>query len=476
MSNFHISLKWSFLGEIVSKAISPLILIVLARLLTPEDFGVVVAATMVISFSQFIWEAGLGKAIIQYQGARDPAANAAFWINVLLGVIVALGLMFSAGFIAESVFRDSRVTTVLQVMSLQVVFSAIGAVHSALLQKDMKFKKLFWVRIATTLTPALVSIPMAISGWGYWALVGGSLTGQLLQFFTLWVVSTWRPKLSFDFGIAKDLVKFGRWVAATAVLGWFFNWADSLAVGAFLSSKELGLYRTGNAFVQMIYSIIFGSLLPVLYSHLANFSKDLEAIRNILIQVIQMMTFLSLPLAAILFANSEVIETLVFGFQWSGIGLIVSVMSLVHGIAWIVGANGEVFRAIGLPAIETRILAISVLIYTIGYLVSIQFGFETFIWARLGLTLVGVMLQLWFLDRVLAIRMAPIIKYASTLFAICAFSVLVVFQLDLQQRRFGMLLESTLSVVLVIVPLLFLERRNLLPILAEIIRKSIRSS
>lgn len=111
------ALKWSFLSEIASKAISPLVFVILARLLTPDDYGVV-AAAMVISFSQIFWEAGMGKAIIQYQGERAAAANVAFWINNALGVGVAGVLVAVSGGVANRIFRDPRVTRVLRARAL----------------------------------------------------------------------------------------------------------------------------------------------------------------------------------------------------------------------------------------------------------------------------------------------------------------------------------------------------------------------
>lgn len=99
------ALKWSFLGELASKAIQPLVFIVLARLLTPEDFGVMTAALMVIGFSQIFWEAGMGKALIQRQTNIEEAANAAFWINVILGVVISNALYFSANFVAQTFFK-----------------------------------------------------------------------------------------------------------------------------------------------------------------------------------------------------------------------------------------------------------------------------------------------------------------------------------------------------------------------------------
>ena len=103
------ALKWSFLSEIASKAVQPLVFVELARLLTPEDYGVVAAATMVISFSQIFLEAGMSKALIQYQGVRFAAANAAFWINIALGILVAGVLVAISSLVADHIFHDPRV-------------------------------------------------------------------------------------------------------------------------------------------------------------------------------------------------------------------------------------------------------------------------------------------------------------------------------------------------------------------------------
>lgn len=225
--NISRALKWSFLSGITSRGIQPLVFVILARLLTPEDYGVVAAATMVISFSQIFWEAGMGKAIIQYSGEHSTAASTAFWINSFLGVVVAGLLIKMSGTLADNIFHDHRVEPVLQAMTLQILLSAIVSVHIALFQKDMHFKKLFWVRLLTVGIPGLVSIPLAWKGMGYWALVVGTLTGQTLQVLLIWQMSKWHPTWQFNYSIAKKLLRFGSWVACTGLLGWFYLWTDN---------------------------------------------------------------------------------------------------------------------------------------------------------------------------------------------------------------------------------------------------------
>jgi len=192
--------KWSVLGEVASRAVGPLVFIVLARLLVPEDFGVVAAAMVIISFSQVFSDAGLGKALIQRQNRVEESANVVFWINLGIGLVIVAILIAAAPLIA-GFFHDERITPVVRVLSLQILLAAFSSVHTALLQKDLNFKQLFWVRLVTTAAPGLASIPLAIHGMGYWALVAGTLVGQVVQSTMFWMLSPWRPQWGLDRGL-----------------------------------------------------------------------------------------------------------------------------------------------------------------------------------------------------------------------------------------------------------------------------------
>lgn len=393
------ALKWSFLSEIASKAIQPLVFVILARLLTPEDYGVVAAAIMVISFSQIFWDAGMSKAIIQFQGDRTAAANAAFWINNVLGVVVAGVVVVISGIVSDKIFHDPRVALVLQVMALQVVLSALVSIHTALLQKDMRFKHLFWVRLATVAIPGLVSIPLAWYGMGYWALVAGTLAGQVIQVVILWKTSPWKPRFSFDVPMAKQLARFGGWVAATGLLAWFYLWADSLIVGMYLGSHELGLYRTGNAFVMMIFGFLFGPMMPVLYSYLSGIQDNREHVKEVLLKVVRVISLISIPLGIFLYLSAQLVADFVFGENWRGVGIVIGVSALTHGLAWLVGVNGEVYRVLGRPNIETWIMGLCLIFYLPAYLISAQISFEVFLWTRLLIVFPALMVHWIFLRK-----------------------------------------------------------------------------
>jgi O-antigen/teichoic acid export membrane protein len=405
--------KWSFLAELAGKAVAPVLFVVLARLLTPEDYGVVAAATMVVSFSQVFWEAGMSKALIQYRGDVDRGASTAFWTNVALAAIVCGGLVFAADSIARLIFHDERVAPVLQMMTLQIALGGVTSVQVALLQRDLQFKRLFWVRLSTVIVPGAVSIPFAVGGLGYWALVIGTVAGAALQPVLLWSATNWRPAFIFDRTIASALMNFGVWVAVTGMLSWFYLWVDALFVGYYLGSHELGLYRTGNAVTIMIFGVIFAPVLPVLYSHLAEHQSNLQHVRIVMARVIRIVACISIPVGFMLYAMAEPISQILLGHEWSGIQEVISLLAILHGFTWIVGANGEAYRAIGRPDYETKVMGGSLVIYIVGYWLGVQYGLQAFLVARLGVALVGIALHLIAIEMALGLRAKDTIAHAG---------------------------------------------------------------
>lgn len=475
--NLTNALKWSFLSEIASKAIQPVIFILLARLLTPEDFGVMSAALMIIGFSQVFWEAGMGKALIQRQTDIDDAANAAFWINLGLGSVIVTGLCVIAKPVAWTFFKDERVTLVLQVMTLQVFLGALAAVHTALLQKEMGFKPLFWVRFATVSLPGLASIPLAWNGMGYWALVVGTLVGQLVQVIMLWFMSAWRPRWAFNTRVAKEMGSFGVWVGVSGMLAWFYIWADSLIVGMYLGGYELGLYRTGNQFASMIFSIIFGPIVPVLYSHLARMSLDKIQLARVVENLIRVLAAVAIPIAFIIFSLANPIGSVMFGIRWQGINLVIGVMALMHGYSWIAGMNGEVYRAMGKPSYESIVNVITLVIYLIIYLISIRQGFQVFVWTRLGLALGAVVMHMLVLRKVLSIAFMPIVSYilgVTMLAGIIVMTTRLVTSPYINSEWWQLVTCGTLNVVIAGIAIYLLERKQGLRQIVGLVRVQAR--
>ena len=387
--------KWSMLAEAVSRLFAPLSFFLLALVLAPADFGIVAAATVVISLSVAIAEAGLGKALVQRDGDGDieSAASTAYWITASLGLFATTILWLAAPYIAIF-FQDVRIANVIRVLSLQCVLASLCTVPAALLQRKLAFRDLFWIRLTTTALPGLASIPLALAGMGYWALVAGTLAGQAAQVIMLWRIGRWMPRFHMSIEMAGALLRFGRWAALSTLLAWFYTWVDTLIVGHYLGSHEMGLYRVGNALVVAAFGTVLAPLLPVLFPLFSQHQNNPLEIRSDLMLVVRTIASISLPGGALLLLASPLAEALLAPKGWSGIGMVIAFLGTTHGIAWLVGANGEALRGAGKPHAESLAMGLAIFGYLAAFLIAIRHGLLAFLAARLGMACIGVMVQM----------------------------------------------------------------------------------
>jgi O-antigen/teichoic acid export membrane protein len=439
------SIKWSFLTSIANNCVLPIVFIVNRKLLTPEDFAIVVVATIFISFSQIIWGAGLAKTLIQRQDKIAESSDVVFWVNTFLGVVLFVLLYFLAPLIADS-FQDQRIVKVLHILGVNIIFTSLTSVHLALFQKEMEFKKLFWIKIFTVALPGLFSIPLAYYYHSYWALVIGNIAGQLSQSILLYFMSTWKPRLLFDFALFKELWKFSGWVLISTLSAWFYLWADSLIVGIYYSSepKELGIYQSGNQFATMVFSLFFTPMVPVLYSAMSKISNDQEKLFSKHKLIVKIFAMISLPIGFGLFVLQEHIEMVVFNVNWGGIAFVIGMLGLAQAISWVIVPNVEVYRAIGKPEIETKVVAGTLILYLFAYLIAIPYGMTAFVWTRLGMTCFGVLIHFYFAYKILKF---PVKSWFTLTFSALICSVIMYFIVFLARGQMEAGLISLISLI-----------------------------
>jgi PST family polysaccharide transporter len=417
------AIKWSFVGELATKILQPLTFLISMKFLTPTDYGVITSALMLIGFSQIFWEAGLGKTLIQRQNNILEGTHIHFWINFVFGIIISLILIVSSEIISTKIYNNTNVANVLKAMTLHIIFSSISSVYLTILQKEMQFKKIFWVKIITVAVPTLISIPFVLIGFGYWAVIIGSIVGQFLQFVLLIFICDYKPKLNFNFTLAKEMANFSIWVMFTSALTWFYVWADSMIIGMYLGTTEMGLYRNGGIIASMIFVLILGPLTPVLYSYLSSISSNLIKVKEISSKLTDLLILVTIPISIFGYFYSNEICEIIFNEKWIGIGYVVSVMFLMHGFSWLVGYNGEFYRAIGKPSYETIITASLFVVYLISYIISIKLGLKFFVWIRFLLSILALILHLGILKFSIGFDVKKFIINLILILFICILSI-----------------------------------------------------
>ena len=392
--------SWSTLTEIVSKSVTPVTFVVLARYLTPVDFGIVAAAVIVISLSQVVSEAGLPKAVVQRDTLDERVLSGVFWSNLVLGAVlyVVIFLVADGG---AALFGDTRIAAVLRVQSLQLLLVAPAAVFRARFERNLEFKPLFVSRTATTILPSLIAIPAVLWGAGYWALTIGALVGSLAQLILLAIMSDWQPRFEFDLEGLRPLAPFAFWVTAESLLYWAFTWGDSFVVGTLLDPYSLGLYRSASMLVITLFAALISPLQPVLFSAFSRLQADRIKLMDAFERSAMLVGMVSLPAGVGLFLVGDTAAAAFLPSEWEGIGRALGILGLMHGVAWIVGLNDDLYRAIGKPKINAQVMLASLAVYLPVYVVAAQAGFDQFLWSRLALALGAVIAHMVVAGRII---------------------------------------------------------------------------
>jgi O-antigen/teichoic acid export membrane protein len=395
------SVKWSALMELVSRSASPILFIVLARLLTPEVFGIFSVALIVTNFSQILWEAGLSRALVQTKEKPEDAANVVFWLNAALA-IVTYGLIWVLAPAIAVFFSTPDAVPVLRVLGIQVLLLSLTATHQALFTRALDFRPLFWIKLLTAFVPAALAIPLALLGYGVWALVAGTLAASGLSLLLFWRAHPWRPGLHFDHGLARRMMVFGLWVTGEGLAGWFFLWGDNLLVGRYLGPESLGVYTVGWSVVAAVFGLALRPFLPVLYPTFSRMQDDPEALARTFARANRVVIAVALPIGVGLLITAPQLVPLLFGTKWSGLGFVVALIGFMHAGTWLVGINAEAYRAIGRPDVTTSIMFVSALLYLPVYLIAAPHGLEVFTYARVGVALlVGIPVHVYAIVRLL---------------------------------------------------------------------------
>jgi PST family polysaccharide transporter len=396
------SVKWSALTEIVSRTASPIVLIILARILTPADFGIVATAMIVISLAQMLWDAGLSKALVQTRESLEDAAHIVFWSNVLLGCLIYVFLFLLAPTVALF-FNSPDSGPVLRVLGLQVLIASLSSVQQALFVRDFDFRRLFWIKLLTGFVPGLCSIPMAFFGYGVWSLVTGSLAGQVLNSWLLWSRSSWRPKFNYRKKSARKLFTFGLWMLMESLGAWLILWGDNHILGRFLGVHDLGVYRTGWMLVTILFGLTLNPFLPILYPAFSRLQDELPALNSAFHKANRIVIALALPMGVGVFLVGQEAADLLFGQKWQGLGFVVGTLGLMHGIGWLVGINPELYRAMGRPDMNTKLTFAALLYYLPAFYLAAQRGLQTFAVTRLVVALVAMPIHIYLCAKMLSV-------------------------------------------------------------------------
>jgi PST family polysaccharide transporter len=399
--------KWSAVTEIVAKLITPITSMVLARLLTPEAFGVVTTLTMIITFAELFTDAGFQKYLVQHEFRNaeemEQSTNVAFWSNFVLSMIIWGIISLFADPLAALV-GNPGLGHVLIVACVSIPLAAFSSIQMALYRRELDFKTLFNVRIASILIPLLVTIPLALWLRSYWALVFGTIAQNLVNAVLLTFFSKWKPNFYYSFAKLKEMLSFTVWSLFEAVSIWLTGYVDVFIVGTMLSQHYLGLYKTSSALVGQIMGLITAATTPVLFSSLSRLQDDDKEFKSLFFKFQKLVGLLVFPLGVGIYCFSDIITKLLLGEQWMEASGFIGLWGLTSAITIVLAHySSEVYRAKGRPKLSVLAQWLHIIVLWPVILIAVKYGFETLYiarsWVRMELILVNLVI-IFFLVRI----------------------------------------------------------------------------
>lgn len=378
--------KWSSITEIASKIVSPVTNMILARIISPEAFGVVATITMIMSFADMFTDAGFQKYLVQHEFKNEDemfkSANVAFWTNLGVSILLWIIIIIFRKKISTMV-GNPGLGNVIAIACVQLLLTSFSSIQMALYRRKFDFKTLFLVRMIAVFIPFIVTIPLAFLGFGYWSLILGSIVIQLSNAIVMTVKSKWKPELLYDVEILKEMLSFSIWSLVEAISIWFTSWVDMFIIGTSLSQYYLGIYKTSTSMVNIIMSLITSTVIPILFSALSRLQNDDEKFNIMYSNMQKIVSIFVFPLGVGIYLYSDLATKILLGSKWSEASELVGVWALTSAIMIVLGSlSSEVYRAKGRPKLSFLAQLLHLVVLVPVCIISSKYGFWILVYAR----------------------------------------------------------------------------------------------
>ena len=306
---------WSSVERFSVQGIQFVVLVVMARLLTPADYGLVGMLAIFLAVSQSLVDSGFSQALIRKQDRTETDNSTVFYFNIAVGLVL-YGLLFLAAPLVSAFYRTPELEPVMRVLCLGVVFNSLAVVQRALLTVRIDFKTQAKASLAGAVLSGVTGIWMASSGWGVWSIVAQQLLNLGVNTLLLWAFSGWRPRRTYSWASFRELFSFGSKMLASGLLDVTYRNIYLIVIGRLFTATNLGYYTRAHQFAEFPSSNLTGILQRVTYPVLCEIQDDDARLASAYRRFLRVSAFVIFPLMAGLAAVADPLVLLLLKEQW----------------------------------------------------------------------------------------------------------------------------------------------------------------
>jgi len=423
---------WKSVNQMLLLAVQLGVMVVLARLLTPRDYGLVGMVTAITGFAAIFVDLGLTTAIIQKQDTTQVEMSTAFWTNNGMGILVFVVVWFLASPIARF-YEEPSLIWITRCIGCVFILTPLSSVHNALLMKSLRFRSVVLINSTALLVSSVAAITSAFIGLGYWSLLIQPIVMGFVNAVLLWLIVGWVPSLAFSGRVLKGFMGFSGYLSLNQAVGYWSRNIDKLMIGRLAGTISLGLYSRAYILMLMPLQQVSNVVDSVLFPAYAKIQNNRREIAQIYLKAMRLTALVTFPISFGLWAISEPAVLVVFGSKWYDAVPILQVLCPLGAVQSILSLNGSIYLSQG----NTRRALVVTSCVTLGTSIAFYLGY----WAA-GMT---GMVWAYFIFCLMA---APFIYLSAA-------SLIQLTLLDLLRNLRG-LAEATVSMLLVVLCLRFL--------------------
>ncbi len=373
---FHqtrLGLGWLSIGQCVKKASVLVVSIALARLLSPEDFGLIGMAFVFCQCAKILGDLGLGAGIIQKSELRPAHLNAVFGANIILGIVLFACFWTGADLIARF-YDEPRLGSLIRVIAISFIFDAIKVVQLSLMEREMRFKQLMIIETISEVISAAVVVSFALFGWGVWSLVAQYVVPTILVAICVWIVSPWRPTGFFDRTAFNELRGFGFNLLGSNVVNYFIRNLDAALIGKYIGSAALGIYGWGYRLMLFPIYQVSGVMTRLMFPTFASIQHDRERIKDIYLKATRVIALVMFPFMTGMFILTEPFVVTLLGEKWLAVVPVLKMLCIAGLIQCVGTTTGWIYTSQGRTDLQLKVAVISLGVYTVGFALGLRWG------------------------------------------------------------------------------------------------------
>lgn len=394
-------LVWTGIEHISEDVVSFILGIILARILTPEEYGIVGILVVFLSFSSVFIDSGFDDALVQKIDRNEDDKSTVFLFNITIATLSYVVLFFAAPFIADF-YGIVELKELLRVLALILVINSFGAVHETLLSIELDFKTLSKINLSSRIIAGLIAIWMAYNGYGVWALAAQQLIDAVLGTILTWIYSNWRPNLNFSIVSLRKMFKYGSNLLVSELLGQLVNQISTLFIAKYMSTKDLGYYSRGNQLASTASGTLGSMLGSVIFPGLVEVQKDHDLLIRYNKSIIKLTAFVVFPIFFTLAILAEPLIRVLLTDKWLAAVPIMQLMCIARSITFISGINLNILSIIGRTDLELKQQYIKLVIRILFLLIGLQFGIVYVALAELCSAIVNFFVNTYYPGRIMS--------------------------------------------------------------------------